>query len=236
LPLWPGDERLTRVRDLPLSHLDPALRSWVNEWRKEDKHPLMVNYAIDAVQFVVAHAYGVDKFEFAEPKSRWQIPALLPVSLVNDDNRQHCLLNDPTFKRQVTAQIEGILVLAKVPTGGQCLDSNSRDVVLDAGAEFIAQIGRCHLSESRNDWETWKAIDDAEPALYLARQFRLYCEILARLEREASSASPCRVLDLPPTRWRRAMYVPVRWITHALREHGESSRLEAVPVPDWLSG
>jgi len=99
----------------------------------------------------------------------------------------------------------------------------------------MAQIVRSHLTDGRYDYATLKAIDDAEPPIYLAREFRLYCHILVGVERDASNPSLMRVSELPPVRWRRAMDVPVRWMTHAIHDTGERDTLEAVPVPDWLS-
>ena len=127
-------------------------------------------------------------------------------------------------------------MLVKVPPGGRCIELRSRDVVFEDGTEFIAQIERCHLSDGLNDWPAFEAIDSAEPAMYLSRQFRIHCKILARLESGASSASLPRLLDLPRATWPPTMAVPARWMTHALRDNGGSTKLEAVPVPDWLSG
>jgi hypothetical protein len=97
--------------------------------------------------------------------------------------------------------------------------SNSREVVLAPGADFILRVRRCHLSESimENSWLRTSP-DLSPPHFNLDSEFQLKGYILSR------DGSDAYFFELP-----------ARWITHEVRFQGPTDERELISVPKWIA-
>ncbi len=223
---WEPDAPTEAVQDIRLARLGPAIRQWIRSFFDTWFHPLMATYALDAACFINAHATGK---QFSSDRSH---PALIPAMIGDGDGFSLPCTWDSTFKRELTAQnIGGVVVVAQVPEGAAVVGP-SGETVFDARTRFVFQIARCHLSTRWTDGPTLLATESDQPEHDIAEDMwvegcvlpresnrRLDCEVLSREQLAALSAHTSAT-------------IPVRWITHA-EQRGPESDVQFMPVPSW---
>lgn len=227
------------VTQLPLSDLDFGLLWWVDSYLQprngeSSHHPLMSTYAIDTAEFVRAHAFG------GRPDTKGPIAVIAPIfPQPLADQRGENFLNDQQFKRRITEDIGRTLALVKVPPQGRCIAPPSGTAHIPGGASFLFEIQRCHLSSGFNDMAHLLAVDDAEPPIYLSRDFRFYGRVIV-----PSRGRDFRIIGELPAELEASfgadastdnasMNVPVRWISHVLEYKDYDQDISLVPVPEW---
>ncbi|MBL9100171.1 MAG: hypothetical protein JNL82_04380 [Myxococcales bacterium] len=226
---WNKPEKEFAVEDMPLRELNRALSSWVRSWF-QGPHALVSCYALDVAELIHAHAFGL--YKYTDQRDAWKITPLLPSGLIKElDGRSH-FSDGPSFKRDMTSAISGILAVVKVPPRGRCVGHPpNNEVLLDAGDEFIIEIVRCHLSSSFYDWTAMTAIDDDEPEFSLSRQFEIPCELRGR---HLGGDGPFELRDKPYHSLQ--LKIPGRWLTHVLTHKEWRDPWVTTPLPEWIFG
>lgn len=214
---WERDSPTMAAQDIPLNRLDVAVREWVNSLIGDLHHPLMATYALDTAAFIAAHGEG--KY-FSSDRADGSLPAEIP-AMVDDDFSIGCLQH-PTFKAEFTQRSVGQqLIVGLVPDGGAVA---SRDeTLLRPGEKFLFRIGRCHLSETwYGQYDGLKATQENEPDYDIGAV--LLPGVLLRDAQDVIGS-----LRYPYVG--RSLCVPLRWVTHAVRE--SQDKCDLLPVPQW---
>lgn len=218
------------VEDFPLRRLERAVRSWVCSWF-QGEHALVSCFALDTAELILAHSFGFEEFR-TQTRAAWKIAPLLPRELISVIGRSRSLLDEPTFKRDITTVIQHSLAVAKVPPRGRCVEDSSGKVLLSPGDEFIVEIMRCHRSASLDDWPMMTAIDDDEPEFSLSRDFEIPCRFIAQ---HKIGAKPL-MMSGRDEQVRLPIQIPGRWLTHVLTRVDRKDPWVPVPLPAWLMG
>jgi hypothetical protein len=216
LPSWEQDSPIVAVQEMPLKILNVAVRDWIRSFIDRQHHPLMPTYALDTACFIAAHGKG--RVFSSDRSLSGELLAMVDRGFSID------CITDPTFKGDFTQRFAGQrLVIAEIPDGGSVVGSNREP--LGPGTKFLFVITRCHLSESWNDYVGLNAIeaDEQDHDIGAAR-------LPGMLLLDASGSvtvCPARARDGRQV----PFYLPLRWITHAVREERENTVL--LPVPLW---
>jgi hypothetical protein len=213
---WEKDSPMVAVQDTPLKRLGLAVREWIMSFFAERHHPVMPTYALDAACFVAAHGEGTCLSSDRSP------PAVLP-QMVDGDFSINCI-GDRGFKNDFTQRLfSHRITLAEVPEGGTIVGPDRER--FGPGAKFLFRITRCFLSESRNEYVDLEAREENPPDYDISTAL-----LPGQLWVDASELPVVSSAHARTGRERR-LYVPLRWITHAVRESEDGTIL--LPVPQW---
>jgi hypothetical protein len=143
--------------------------------------------------------------------------------MVDGDFSIRCV-GDSSFKNEFTQRsFDRHVVLAEIPEGGTVVGPN--ETLCGPGTKFLFAITRCYLSDSRNGYVDLGTREENTPdydisAVLLPGQLWLDAS-------ESPVVSPAHAR----TGRERLLYVPLRWITHTIRDTGAETVL--LPVPEW---
>jgi hypothetical protein len=239
---WQGSTKQRRpVATTPLIKSDWAIREWIESHLRQDEEPLMATFAVDAAAFMKAHAFGqyVSRASAEDDAPSWRIEPVFARELLERQNGGSgwSCLQDKRLKRDITRQVGGLWVLAKVPEKSS-ITAPYRDgaILLKPGEWFLYQVERCHVSESFFDFPTLR-VETSDPAPYDLGGRACFTGGIAMQEsgevlRPIMSTDALgsygfvrRMADKPTVR------IPLRWITAIVEidERGWRNK----PLPTW---
>jgi hypothetical protein len=165
---WPGwDPRPKKlpVPKLPLDEIGYALRQWIESFLGHD-NPLMASFALDAADFIVAHAFGGGNHRYRSGND-WELARLVMGERQRGlDADEH--IHDKRLKRIITEDLRrgsATVVRGVIPPDGIIVGGGGTASVRP-GIHFFFQIDRCHLSDSWSDYpQPWEDIYLAEQEL-----------------------------------------------------------------------
>jgi hypothetical protein len=191
-----------------------VLQHWVHTYYGRgavEAHPLLAHFALDAAQFVMAHAYGRRQI-LREIGGEYHIYSVEPMVKELKEPMYSLTVTDKNFRREFTMENGWAWARARgvVPEGGRIKSLYvGRPDYAAPGAVFFFRIARCHLSESWNDCHV-AAGEETPRAFDLMDEFQFSGEI---------KGTPSSI---------ETRNVPARWLTH-----GRKDQQEWVPLP-WL--
>ena len=213
------------VERLPLSRLHAALGNWVrDELHNRGGHVLGPTWAIDAANFIHAHAFG--EYDIGYHRLPWRIQGLIDCERAARGERFE-LNHDSYFKNEMTRVLKDTWVRCRVPEGGSVPDRDARETVYRAGDSFIFVIMRCHLTQGNGSEPpaTLMKVPARDYDIAADLEFRGF--VLAGLDSERTA------LEGYDNRQSYPAIVPLRWITHARLWNENDRRDEFVAVPNW---
>jgi hypothetical protein len=193
-----------------------VLEQWVRSYYGRgttEAHPLLPHFALDAKQFILAHALGRSHI-MREIRNEYIIYSVEPM-VKPELNQQWMNYDDKSFRSDFTRENGGRWAKGIVPEGGRIKSLYSGKPNYAApGAVFYFRIDRCHLSEGWNDHHI-AACEKTPRAFDLMDEFVFSGEI---------KGTP---RDIP------TCDMPARWFTHGRTYDIDKREHEWVPLP-WL--
>jgi hypothetical protein len=213
---WKENSPLVDAEEIPLQRLGIAVREWIMSFFGEQYHPLMPVYALDTACFVAAHGEGT---YFPWNGSR---PAEIP-AMVEGDFSIGCL-NNPAFKAEFTQRLtRRRFFVAEIPGGCSIVGPNEE--AMGPGTRFFFGVARCHLSGAWYDYVALEAREDNAP------EYDIGAVLLPGQVLVDASGSVTLTPSQATSRYAPSLDLPLRWITHAVREERDKTVL--LPVPLW---
>jgi hypothetical protein len=174
-----------------------------------EAHPLMPHFALDAAEFVLAHAHGSYHMpNWKNPTSGWRLKAMVP------DLKEGREVFDRSFKADFTNNSGSGRSKGVVPEGGFISgDLQWAKFSILPGDEFYFRISRCFLSEGWNDY-THVTCEDALRPFDLREDFNVYGELSVPEQMPLPEGEEIRFQKFNAE-------IPARWITHGREFKGE---------------
>lgn len=218
-PGWPPKRRTVAVAELPLKHLDYALRHWVEAAIPEVNHPLLATLALDASRFIDAHAGGTSR---SQPN--WRLKGLVD----GFDEYGSRRVDDPRLKREITSRLKGVLASVRIPPGCRITDTRRQQDVLGENASCQFIIERCHLSSGFYDYVDLCVVEASPPTYDIADEFHLRGGLRLATVREDHDDHISIAFHRYPM-----VEIPGRWIT-AVQARDADYQPSWRDVPHWV--